>query len=148
MKIPTRIDLFFQIFGVAKKQKGLLKSMNLPHLQFLESRTIEECLAALSTAAEQEICLAVSNDFYESEHLAMYEKIYSDYQNFFEQITSKLSKKIGEEPKIMRGEDSEFPDGAVGELIAVWFNHQTYLRLHHEDKELPIIVALSTIGKD
>ncbi len=36
----------------------------------------------------------------------------------------------------------DFPEWGVGELVAIWEDAGLHLRLHHEDPEVPIFVAL------
>jgi hypothetical protein len=120
--------------------------MKLPHSQHVEARTASEILDWLSSE-KQEIYLAVSKDFYDLGDRENFEEIYDRYRTYFHSVREAVASIAG--PPSWQGwwEEDEYPDWAVGEEIAVWQEHEPpmYLRIHQEDREVPIIIALSRI---
>ncbi len=116
---------------------------SLPHCQLLERRAVDECVKAVSSGEEQEVFFAVSKDFYDGEHYYLSQDVYPKYKAYFEELASDISNVLGAAAKIVHWESENFPDWAVGERIAIWEQAGLYLRLHHEDREVPILIGLA-----
>ncbi len=115
----------------------------LPHCQLLESRSLGACLEALASGEEPEVFLAVSRDFYDAEHYDLWAEVYPKYKAFFEERVAEISRELGADAEVLDWESDEFPEWAVGEWVAIWEDAGVHLRLHHEDREVPILVALA-----
>lgn len=71
--------------------------------------------------------------------------IYPRYKEHYLKIANAISVAIGD-PVFSGGwQDEAYPEWAVGEHVTVWeHNHAVlWLRLHHEDRECPIVIALA-----
>ena len=119
-----------------------MTSPPLPHCQLLESRGIDDCLEAVSSGEEPEVFLAVSRDFYDVENYDLSADVYPEYKAFFEAKVREISQALAGEAKVIDWESNRFPEWAVGEWIAIWEDAGIHLRLHHDDREVPILVAL------
>jgi len=114
----------------------------LPHCQREEQRDPSAVVRDFLTSPKtQEVYFAVSKNFYELEDQDHYETTYAAYENAFER---KLKELLGDPSFEGDWEDPEYPDFAVGERVVVWQEPETiYLRLHHEDREVPILIAFA-----
>lgn len=119
--------------------------LDLPHCQESEECYPVECVARLIDNPNDEIYFAVSEDFYDVEDQLRYDDIYSQYHKYYDQCASRLSELLGIADFAGNFRDPKFPGWAMGDHIHVWNcnDHVIWLRLHHEDRECPILVALS-----
>ena len=117
----------------------------LPHLQHSEDGDLREVVSAfLSDKAAEEIYFAASEDFYDVDDQDRLDEIYPAYEKLFESLRDQLSTILGAPAFECGWADDVYPDWATGERIVVWESPETlFLRLHHEDEEMPILVALA-----
>ncbi|MCE5327216.1 MAG: hypothetical protein ABFD92_01675 [Planctomycetaceae bacterium] len=120
----------------------------LPHCQFVEPRGIPDCIREITSGNEKEIYFVVSNDFYDAKNYDLSERIYPEYEAAFQSLSRQVSSAVGAEPQAFEVGADDFPEWAIGIKIAVWKERNLYLRVEHEDRELPIIVALASIPSD
>jgi hypothetical protein len=120
--------------------------MSLPHNELCDTRAISDWIESfLADPDRREIFLAVSKDFWEPKDQELYPSVYPEYRRHFFALVDNLTRVLGE-PRWRGGyDDTLYPSWAVGEQIAVWEreNGSLYLRLHHEDREVPILIALA-----
>src|SRR5688572_9885928 len=118
----------------------------LPHLKQREARSLDDIVAGLKKSRKAKECyLAVSEGFWEFEEQEEFESIFETYSKFFANAVTQAAKLLGEPSFQGDWESAEFPDWAHGLEIAVWDDAGLWLRLEHEDRECPIIVALGKI---
>lgn len=132
--------------GDAMRKSG--PEAKLPHLDHRARGPLSKVVETLLADAGRPKPLAVSHDFFELMDLADgYEqqgRIYAAYEAFYEQSLAELTHVLGKPVWCGSWEDRGYPDWASGERVAVWELEGTpfSLALHHEDKELPIVVEL------
>ena len=117
------------------------------HTQHFENRPPHEAVKQFLASDEEELYFAVSEDFYEIEAQDRYEDVYAAYEAYYQDLVATLMALLGEPTYRGTWEDDDYPEWAVGEQVCVWAGHEppVYLRLHHEDREVPILIALSRI---
>jgi len=121
-------------------------AMKPKHCQYQDPKEPMELVEDLLNSPEKdEVYFVVSDDFWELEDQDRYEEIYDNYRTYFEWLLADIAERYGQPTYRGRWEDPSFPDWAVGEEIAVWSidGRHIYLRIHHEDREVPILVALT-----
>lgn len=117
--------------------------MSLPHLDVCDERDLGGLVAELSSGRNRdEFYLAVSKGFWEAEEQDAYEAIFHEYLHLFDDVVKRLTDLIGEPDVYGCADEVESPDWAYGYKIAIWSVPSVWLRIEHEDRELPIIVAL------
>lgn len=119
--------------------------MDLPHCQHAESLTPQQCVDQLDESSDEEIYLAVSNDFYNADDQLQYDTIYPEYEKRYRQLIADFSEVLGPPEHSTDWQADGYPDWAVGELVTIWNRNGSvlWLRLHHEDREVPILIALA-----
>jgi hypothetical protein len=118
-------------------------SSTLPHLQQHDERSLADIVAALRDGRSTEECyLAVSNGFWEPHERESFSTTFAAYEQFFADTVAELSRFVGAPDFEGRWNSPQFPDWAYGYAVAVW-SQKLWLRLEHEDRECPIIIALS-----
>jgi hypothetical protein len=122
--------------------------MALPHNQLLETRSPLECFEWLMQSNDEELYLAVSQDFYEPS--VNPDTVYGQYLSAYQQYLIAFSALLGAPEFSGDWRSTGYPDWAVGEQVTVWSGSRgdVWLRLHHEDRECPILVALAKIPAD
>lgn len=121
---------------------------SLPHLQASEDRQIDELIESIrSSPSSDEFYLAVSHPFWDAEEQDGFDEIHRAYVIFFESLERQISQSVGDPIFYGRWDDPAFPEWATGEAIAVW-EDGFWLRVEHEDRECPIIVALSPLPRE
>lgn len=117
----------------------------LPHCEQHEDRDPEVVIREfLGDPEGDEIYFAVSKDFYEIEDQDHYETTYAEYERAFESIAARVKALLGNPSFEGDWEHPEYPEFAVGERVVLWQRPEpVYLRLHHEDAELPILIAFA-----
>lgn len=123
---------------------------SLPNVQCVEERPLEHLLATLVSRdrSADEYYLAVSLDFWEIDKQVEFDSIFEAYSRFFDSMVERISRIAG--PPDYRGarSDTAFPEWMQGLEIAVWHaaDSRFWLRIEHEDRECPIIVALAPLS--
>jgi hypothetical protein len=119
-------------------------SSSLPHLQQRDDRRIDEIVSSLREGRETEECyLAVSHGFWEVDEDA-FEETFAAYEQYYTDLIAQISQLLGPPDFQGRWDTEEFPGWAHGEQVAVWSNGM-WLRIEHEDRECPIIIALTLV---
>lgn len=120
----------------------------LPHLQKFDEMPIAERIAELQSSHwTGDVYLAVSNGFWEPEEREDYESIFSAYSDFYSATVARLTDILGEPELRSAWNENDFPEWALGLEIVAWPTAKVplYVRLEHQDPEVPIIVALARI---
>lgn len=119
--------------------------MKLPHTHHLEEKSPQECVAQLKSGDEDELFLAVSKEFFERDDREIFPEIYAQYQIRYRKYIGEFSEVLGQPAFSVFRDEEEYPEWAVGEQVTVWNDGDdvVWLRLHHEDKELPIQIVLA-----
>ncbi len=122
--------------------------MSLPHCQQEASMIAAQCVAKLQD--EPEVYLAVSKDFYDPDVEAKYPSIYASYRTRYEDWIGEIEQVLGSFALSIDYRDDRYPDWAVGEHVTIWERDGEilWLRLHHEDQELPILIAVAKLDPD
>jgi len=119
--------------------------LDLPHCQEFKDCNAQECVDDLIHDVSSEIYLAISDDFYDAEDQLRIDDIYPHYRKYYDVCATRLSGRLG--PPIFAGGylDSGYPEWAIGEHLHLWQynNCQMWLRLHHEDRECPILIVFA-----
>jgi hypothetical protein len=118
----------------------------LPHLQHFEDTTVEDVFIKCCDAGDEQY-LAVSHGFWELEDREQFESVFAAFREYFAKTVDAFSFVCGSPQFRGRWDHDSFPNWAQGYEIAVWTTTQpqVYLRLEHEDRELPIIIALAKV---
>jgi hypothetical protein len=117
----------------------------LPHLQQRDERPLGELLAAMHDCRCSDECyLAVSKGFWDPNEQDAFNEIFNEYMQFFADIVIQATQLFGQPDFQGRWDSPEFPEWAIGLEAAIWSNG-FWLRIEHEDRECPIIIALSAI---
>jgi len=125
--------------------------MSLPHLHEADDAPVETRVEEmLSGSVADDIYLAVSNGFWEPEEQEEYESILGTYSKFFAEISARIAKVVGEPTLRAKCDEDDFPEWALGLEVVAWTKAKVpfYLRLEHEDREVPIIVALAPMSDE
>jgi hypothetical protein len=119
-------------------------SQSLPHLQQRDERPIDEIVSSLREGRETEECyIAVSHGFWEVDEDA-FEETFAAYEHYYTALIAQISQLLGP-PDFQRDWDAvDFPEWAHGLQVAVW-SSGLWLRIEHEDRECPIIIALAPV---
>lgn len=120
----------------------------LPHLDRSDPTPLEELVARLQGEPdEDEVYLAASHGFWEPEDREHFESTYAAYQTFFAETVARLTAILGVPDFRGTWEAADFPDWAHGSEIAIWsqVGSPLWLRIEHEDRELPILIALARV---
>ena len=120
--------------------------MRLPHTDHLETRSAKECVDVLKITPDNELSLVVSRDFGDRDNREIFPEIYTQYQIKYQLLIGEFIEPLGQPSFTGDREESRYPDWAVGEHVTVWKKGKNvyWLRLHHEDTELPIQIVLAT----
>lgn len=119
--------------------------MKLPHTHHLEEKSPQECVEQLKSGDEDELFLAVSKEFFERDDREIFPEIYAQYQIRYRKYIGEFSEVLGQPAFSVFRDEEKYPEWAVGEQVTVWEDGDdvVWLRLHHEDKELPIQIVLA-----
>ena len=119
--------------------------MILPHTDYLETRTAQECVKLLKSDQMNEVDLVVSRDFGDRESREIFPEVYTQYQIKYQLLIGEYIEAL-EQPNFTGDrDDTRFPDWAVGEHVTIWRKGKNvyWLRLHQEDDTSPIKVVLA-----
>ncbi|MEZ6093179.1 MAG: hypothetical protein R3C03_02925 [Pirellulaceae bacterium] len=99
----------------------------------------------MRNSPDEEIYLAVSHDFYDADDQLQLETIYADYEKRYRQWIDNLTVFLGQPKHSANWQSNDYPDWAIGEHVTWWEHEGTtlWLRIHHEDRECPILIAIA-----
>ena len=119
-----------------------IRNMKLPHNEHFDPITASEAVGRLRQSPEREILFAVSNGFWDND--SDFDEIYAAYDRYYEERLKEFSHLLGTPLFAGHCMQDSYPVFAIGERVAVWGtgDEAIYLRLHHEDREVGIVVSL------
>ncbi len=142
-RVLATISVIALLVGCSDTAPKKYKTLSLPHCASIVDSKPEELLAKVVGDRTSHVEMALSNvGLTESE----WEDAYPAFDQYYAARAKELSDILGAPAWQGFWTSYEYPDWALGEEITIW-NHpggKIYLRLYHEDEEIPISVALGT----
>ena len=119
--------------------------MKLPHTDYLETRSAQECVELLKTDQTDEVTLVASREFADRESQEVFPEIYTQYQIKYQLLIGDFIQVLDQPNFTGDRDDGRFPDWADGEHVTFWRKGKNvyWLRLHQEESKAPIKIVLA-----
>ncbi len=131
------------VAGCSKQTSNHYKTLSLSHIDVVDKSSPEELIAKIVNDRTSHIDLAISKG---GLSVSAWEDSYEGLEELYQMRAQEFAGILGEPSWQGPWTSDDYPDWALGEEITIWEHAggPIYLRIFHEDQELPIIVALGT----